>query len=412
MIFPGSRIWHEGAAADLAVITDEIKMASFSGHIVLEFQESLDLVIVSEGEFLKVIEKIGRRILTTKKYREIWGKCQIKQGRMAIFELPPSLAVSLKGLCQRRLVCTGAYGSCDIGQVLREQKNAGLTGFIDCICAQGKGLLQMQQGVISSCYYTEFHGLSYVGMEAFRRWHHDLVRAEEPFSLFVSNFDDRSDNRHLWGNMLSERLEEVKLPLSSSTERLAAAFGTTVPEGEIIFTEGQELRRAFTILEGTVELSRKSGGRRIVLGRLDAGSVLGLSWLDGKMPPPLTGTAVMETRLLSFDRMQLDQIIYNHPAMAATLIGKASGLLRGVMHRKDLFQRNPRLNDLESYVLQILNDQPDAVLDGLPPGELFRQLAQLTPFSLPQMDQMVRELDSAGRIQLDSGKVKLQPEEL
>jgi hypothetical protein len=62
--------------------------------------------------------------------------------------------------------------------------------------------------------------------------------------------------------------------------------------------------------------------------------------------------------------------------------------------------------------LQILNDHPDAVFDGLAPGDLFRQLAQQTPFSLPQMDQMVRELASAGRIQLDAGKVKLQPEEL
>jgi CRP-like cAMP-binding protein len=211
--------------------------------------------------------------------------------------------------------------------------------------------------------------------------------------------------------MLSERLEEVKLPLSSSTERLSEAFGTTVPEGEVVFAEGREQKGAFYIIEGTVELSRKSGGRRIVLGRLDAGSVLGLSWLEGEMPPPLTGTAVTETRLLSFDRTQLDQIIYNHPAMAATLIGKAAGQLRGVMHRKDLFQRNPRLKDLESYVLQVLNDQPEFTLDGLPPGELFSQLAQLTPFSLPQMDQMVRELASAGRIQLDSGKVKLQPEE-
>jgi CRP-like cAMP-binding protein len=412
MIFPGSRIWHEGAASDLAVITDEIKMASFSGHIVLEFQESLDLVIVSEGEFLKVIEKIGRRILTTKKYREIWGKCQIKQGRMTIFELPPPLAESLKRLCQRRLVCTGAYESCDIGQVIREQKKSGLTGFIDCIGSSGKGLMQMERGVIVSCYYTEFHGLGYVGMDAFRQWHHSLVQAEEPYSLFVSDFDDGNNNHRLWESLLSERLEEVKLPLPSSTERLDAAFGTAVPEGELIFSEGRTQEKAFHIIEGTVELSRRSGGRRIVLGHLGAGSTLGLSWLDGVMPPPLTCTAITETRLLSFDRLQLDRIIYNHPAMAATLIEKASVQLRSVKHRLDLFRHNPRLKDLESYVLQVLNDRPDAILEGLPPGELFQQLSHLTPYSLPQMDQMVRELASAGRIQLDSGKVKLQPEEL
>ena len=89
MLFPGSRIWYEGAAADIAALTEEIKTSGFSGHIVLEFQDSIDVVVCVGGEFVKVVEMIGGRLLSAKKYREIWGKCRIKQGRMTVFELPP-----------------------------------------------------------------------------------------------------------------------------------------------------------------------------------------------------------------------------------------------------------------------------------------------------------------------------------
>ena len=110
--------------------------------------------------------------------------------------------------------------------------------------------------------------------------------------------------------------------------------------------------------------------------------------------------------------MQLEQIIYNHPALASKLILKATDQLRGLRERRRLFHSNPRLKDLESYVLQVLNRLPDHGLKGLPPGDLFRELTQVAPFSLPEMDQMFRNLVSAGRVELQGGMVKLHPEEI
>src|SRR5512134_2584535 len=172
MLFPGSRIWYEGTAADLNSLTEEIKSSGFTGHIVLEFQDSIDIVVCIGGEFHKVIEKVGRRLLSTKKYREIWGKCQIKAGRMLVFELPPALGRRLRALHARRLLCSGtAATGCDPERLLRDLKAAGFSGLMDCVSPEGKLLLDLDAGVITGCWYSEYEGLSYRDLEAFKVWH-------------------------------------------------------------------------------------------------------------------------------------------------------------------------------------------------------------------------------------------------
>ncbi len=412
MIFPGSRVWHEGAATDLVHLTDEMKSSSFSGHIVLEFQESLDLVIVAGGDFFKVIEKIGRRIMTTKKYREIWGKCQIKTGRMFAFELPPPLALKLQAVGHRKELCSGEIDSCDLGRVVRERKAARFSGFIESVSSDGKGLLEMKDGVILSCWYTEYQGLSYRGFDGFVRWHENLQRPDRRQSVFLAAEGGGGDFRTVWEEILTAGMDEVRLPLRPVGDRLFSAFGRTAFDGEQVFTEGERLDKAFFLLEGEIELSRRWGGRRQVIGRLGAGSVLGLSWLNGRLAPPMTGTAASNCRILSFDRPQLDQILFNSPRFGASLIAKAASQLRGVSRRKSLFTANPRLRDLETFVVQILNGDPVRLREGLAPGDLFRELTQVAPFTLPEMDQMVRDLVNAGRFVMAEGKVSLQPEEI
>ncbi|HWR98417.1 MAG TPA: hypothetical protein VN317_08345, partial [Candidatus Methanoperedens sp.] len=131
MLFPGSRIWYEGAVADIAALTEEIKTSGFSGHVVLEFQDSLDVVICVGGEFVKVVELIGGRLLATKKYREIWGKCRIKQGRMTVFELPPRLAQRLRRIRGRRVLCTGTAAGCDPLRIIGELRSGSFSGILD-----------------------------------------------------------------------------------------------------------------------------------------------------------------------------------------------------------------------------------------------------------------------------------------
>ena len=412
MIFAGSRIWYEGSATDLSVMTEEIRRAGLSGHIVLEFQDSLDLVIVSRGEFVKVVEKIGRRILTAKKYREIWGKCQIKPGRMLIFELPAPLAEKLKGVDHRTPLCSGLSGSCNVAEILREQKAAALTGFIDGTCAEGKGLLELKRGVIICCYFTEYHGLAYRGIEAFRTWHDYLMRAEKPFDLYLSEYRPDTDLSHLWDRFLTEGIDEVKLPLPAIEERLFHAFGRAFPEAQVLFTEEEPVAKAFYLLEGHVELSRTCGGKRVVLGSSGPGKILGLSWLNGKMAPPVSGTTSPGCRLLAFDRAGLEQILFNSPLLSARFIGQAASQLQSIRKRREMYEADPGLRDLESCVFQVLNRDPSRLRDGLPPGDLFLELAPIAPFSLPDMDRMIRDLVNTGRIELSAGRILPRPEEV
>ena len=231
MLFPGSRIWYEGTAADLATLTDEIKVSGFSGHIVLEFQDSIDVVICVGGEFLRVIEKIGRRILSTKKYREIWGKCQIKQGRMTIFELPPQLIRRLRALHGRRLLCSGtAATGCDPARVLDGLRARAFSGILDCVTPTGKLLMDFEQGTISACYYTEFEGLSHSGLAAFTAWHQGFVRSTHPSFFFTSEAGGSGESQ-LWDEILMDYSDQLPLPLTSSIERLYRSSGAKRPPG-------------------------------------------------------------------------------------------------------------------------------------------------------------------------------------
>lgn len=412
MIFAGSRIWYEGSATDLSAMTEEIRRADFSGHIVLEFQDSLDLVIVSRGEFVKVVEKIGRRILTAKKYREIWGKCQIKPGRMLIFTLPASLAEHLRGVDHRKPLCSGPSAGCHVAEILREQKAASLTGFIDGTCSEGKGLLELQDGVITSCYFTEYQGLAYRGIDAFRIWHGYLARTEKPLVLSLSEYRPERDLSHLWDRFLTEGIDEVKLPLPGAEERLFHAFGRTFPEAHLLFTEGEPASKAFYLLEGHVELSQTCGGKRVVLGAPGPGRILGLSWLNGKTAPSVSGTTSPGCRLLAFDRAELEQILYNSPSLSSLFIGQAASQLQSMRKRIEMYRSDPGLQDLESCVFQVLNRDPSRLREGLPPGDLFLELARIAPFSLPDMDRMIRDLVNTGRIELSGGRILPRPEEI
>ena len=54
----------------------------------------------------------------------------------------------------------------------------------------------------------------------------------------------------------------------------------------------------------------------------------------------------------------MEQVLLNSPLLSAMMIRKAASQLQGVRTREKLFRGNPRLRDLESYVFQILNQDP------------------------------------------------------
>jgi hypothetical protein len=412
MLFPGSRIWYEGSAVDLANLTEEIKAAGFSGHIVLEFQDSLDLVICVGGEFLKVIEKIGRRLLSTKKYREIWGKCQIKPARMTIFELPPNLARRIRGLHGRRLLCSGSVGTgLDPERLLREQKDAGVTGVLDCVTPEGKLLLDFEGGAIVGCWYSEFEGLAYVDLDAFRAWHRGFLRSQQPSFFFVSETDSRDAAGLHWDEILMDSVEQVSIPLRSSLERLFRTFGSVAADGEVVIAPHDESGRAVYLMEGEVAYLPE-GGSAGIPGIRGPGSILGLGRLQGLPPGNAVGRARGRCRYLSLHRSDLATVFHNSPALAALILRESLQLTQHLRARLSAYREEPRLKDMEHAVAGALLRHEAGAGGGIPAAELFRELTQILPLSLPEIDALFRRLVGLGSVEQAGGRVTFVPREL
>jgi CRP-like cAMP-binding protein len=407
MLFPGSRIWYEGAAADLASLTEEIKSSGFTGHIVLEFQDSLDVVICVGGEFLRVIEKIGRRILTTKKYREIWGKCQIKQGRMMVFELPPPLVRRLRTVHARRLLCSGTAASgCDPAKLLVDLAARGFSGIVDGVGPDGKLLLDFADGRVQACFFTAFEGLSHEGLPAFTTWHRGFVKSQRPWFFFASEPGGTGDEL-LWDEILMDSTDQIPLPLASSVERLFRAFGRELAPGETLVPAGARSEQAFYLVSGEAELFPVDAPAWRVGAPLRPGEFLGLGWLHRGEASPVTARARLACRVLALEAAALPTVFENSPVLAARMVREAAATLTALRARLAAFRSEPRLRDMESAVTQALHRHPDGGREGVPAAELFRELTQILPLSLPEIDARFRRLASLPGLGQAAGRITL-----
>lgn len=411
MLFPGSRIWYEGTAADLASLTDEIKMSGFSGHIVLEFQDSIDIIICVGGEFLRVIEKIGRRILSTKKYREIWGKCQIKPARMTIFELPPPLARRLLLLHGRRLLCSGtAAAGGDPGRILDGLRARAFSGILDCVTPAGKLLLEYDLGLITACYHTEYEGLSRCGLAAFTAWHQKFVRSAHPGFFFTSEPGAAAESR-LFDEILMDYSDQITLPLIPSIARLFGTFGRVAAAGEEFIAAGTSTAELIYLVDGEIELIPENARGWSGGVSLKPGEFFGLGRLLGGGPSPARVRARIASRFLAFDAQSLELVFANSPALAVRLVQAAANNLSAVRACLEAFRAEPRLRDMESAVLHTLLAHADGGRDGVPAAELFRDLTQSLPLSLPEIDALFRRLATLEGVHQANGRVTLSPRE-
>ncbi len=407
MLFPGSRIWYEGSAADLASLTDEIKTSGFSGHVVLEFQDSIDVVICVGGEFLRVIEKIGRRILSTKKYREIWGKCQIKPGRMTIFELPPQLIRRLRAPHLRRLHSSGtAATGCDPGRLLDGLRARAFTGLLDCVTPEGKLLLEYEAGKISACYYSAFEGLSSCGLEAFRTWHRGFLDSTHPSFFFTSEPGGAGENQ-LWDEILMDYSDQIPLPLKSSIERLYASFGRKAAAGEELIAAGANSFPLIYLVDGELEAVPADARGWSAGVPLKPGEFFGFGRLQQGQPAPMSVRARVASRYLACDTRALDAVFTNSPTLTARLVREAARHLGGLRARLEAFRAEPRLRDVESAVLRTLLAHPQGGREGVSSADLFRELTQSLPLSLREIDGLFRRLATLEGLRQAGGRVAL-----
>ncbi len=80
----------------------------------------------------------------------------------------------------------------------------------------------------------------------------------------------------------------------------------TFQDGQIIFQEGTHGDWIYLIEEGSVEISKKMRGRRVVIEILPRGEIFGEMAFISKMPRTATATAIGETTLGIIDRDYYD----------------------------------------------------------------------------------------------------------
>jgi CRP/FNR family transcriptional regulator, cyclic AMP receptor protein len=100
------------------------------------------------------------------------------------------------------------------------------------------------------------------------------------------------------------------------------ACRTHFDQDQIIFRQGETANRFYLIEDGTIQLEAtpKSGERRIVVGRIEPGGVLGWSWLFPPYQWQFTARALTQTRALFFYGTVLRENCETDPALGFELL--------------------------------------------------------------------------------------------
>jgi CRP-like cAMP-binding protein len=413
MLFPGSRIWYEGAVADLAALAEEIRTSRLSGHIVLEFADAPAIVVCSRGAVAKVFEKIEGRFRETRDLRGIWDRSRAEQGRLTVFEMAPRLAQRLRGgIRDRRVLCSGTPGSgCDPLRLLRELKGRSFTGILDAESTEGKLLLDFESGAVVACYAIGAAGPALAGLEAFRSWHEGFVRADVPTTFSVARICAPGDGQQ-WDEILMAGADRLRLPLPTSTDRLAQRYGRTAAAGALLFEPGANPGTAFFLISGEVELIPDGRSGAAARRRLTPGALVGVAWLARLAPARFSGRAVSESRYLAFGRDELATVFANSPALAARVTRASALLVARTRTRLEAYRAEPRLHDAETAVVAALERARRDSPDGLPEAELLAELALDPALAPARVDALLRKLVALGIISQSAGRVALTLREL
>ena len=103
--------------------------------------------------------------------------------------------------------------------------------------------------------------------------------------------------------------------------------------GEIVFEEGQLGRAVFILKSGKVELSRKSGNTRRVLGVLTPGQMFGEMALLEQMQRTASATVLEDGEIYLLYTATLDTLIYQHPSIGVVLLRNTAAMLSALLRR-------------------------------------------------------------------------------
>jgi CRP-like cAMP-binding protein len=152
---------------------------------------------------------------------------------------------------------------------------------------------------------------------------------------------------------------------------------------------------------GEVELSHRSGVRRMVLQILRDGDLLGDVPYFCRLPSPYTARTLTEVMLIRLEREDLEALLASHPMIAQRFLYSLASRLERMQRR--LLQLTG--GELRTQVASLLLDEAGA--DSGPVGLPQATLAELLGARRPSVNRVLKELEAKGMIRLAYRRVDI-----
>ena len=134
-----------------------------------------------------------------------------------------------------------------------------------------------------------------------------------------------------------------------------------LPQGEMLIHEGDEGDSAFVILDGELEVSKRSGPRDVVLSVRRSGDVIGEMALLTKAPRMATVRATQDSRLLRIPAGAFDNLLLSHPSAALSILQTVTSRLKNTEALLRQGEKMAALGRLAAGLAHELNNPAAAV---------------------------------------------------
>ncbi|MBI3241221.1 MAG: cyclic nucleotide-binding domain-containing protein [Chloroflexi bacterium] len=151
------------------------------------------------------------------------------------------------------------------------------------------------------------------------------------------------------------------LPEADLRELYQRAEPMALAAGEWLMREGESGDALFVILEGGIEITKRSGGQEVALALREPGEVIGEMALLEHAPRSASGRAAQDTRLLKIDSNAFRQVLMTSPTAALALLRTANMRLRSTEALLRQSEKMASLGTLAAGLAHELNNPAAAV---------------------------------------------------